>query len=144
MPERKEQVAMSRSRCSVMFFALATALSTLAFADPVPKGQKTPHGGILKEAEGMHVELMVDKSDQPNLYLYDKSMKPLDRADLQAKLTVKGHDGSQHSRELKASKAHKDCVVFRGEAIKGASDWDTAVVSLKLKDGWRHLHFSHH
>jgi len=59
-------------------------------------------------------------------------------------LPVKGHDGSQDSRELKASKDPKEGVVFKGEPIKGLADWDTAVMSLKLKDSWQHVRFSHH
>jgi hypothetical protein len=68
----------------------------------------------------------------------------LGRTDLQMKLTVKAHDGAQHGRELKASKDPKEGVVFKGEPIKGVSDWDTAVVSLKMKDSWKHIRFSHH
>ncbi|HEY3304212.1 MAG TPA: hypothetical protein VGL70_11825 [Candidatus Binatia bacterium] len=107
-------------------------------------GHKTPHGGIVREAEGMHVEFLIDKTGQPKLYLYDKAMKPLERTDLETKLTVKGHDGEQHSRGLKAVKDPKEAVVYKGEPIKGASDWDTAVVSLKVKDQWHHIRFSHH
>jgi hypothetical protein len=107
-------------------------------------GHKTPHGGIVKEAEGMHVEFLIDKSGQPKLYLYDKAMKPLDRTDLEAKLTIKGHNGEQHNVGLKASKDPKEGVVLKGEPIKGLSDWDTAVVSLKIRDSWTHLRFSHH
>jgi hypothetical protein len=107
-------------------------------------GHKTPHGGIVREAEGMHVEFMIDKSGQPKLYLYDKDMKPLERSNLEAKLTVKEHDSAQHTRVLKFSKDGKDGPFFTGEPIKGIKDWDTAVVSLKLKDQWHHVRFSHH
>jgi hypothetical protein len=126
--------------------AFVIALSGQVFSDPVGKdhGHKTPHGGIVKEAEGMHVEFLIDKSGQPKLYLYDKAMKRLENTDLQAKLTVKGHDGAQHSRELKASKDPKEGTMYTAEPIKGLKDWDTAVVSMKLKDKWTHVRFSHH
>ena len=126
--------------------AFVIALSGQVFSDPVGKdhGHKTPHGGVVKEAEGMHVEFLIDKSGQPKLYLYDKDMKSLVKTDLQTKLTVKGHDGAQHSRELKASKDPKEGTMYTGEPIKGLKDWDTAVVSMKLKDKWTHVRFSHH
>ena len=116
------------------------------YADETSKehGHKTPHGGIVREAEGMNVEFLIDKSGQPKLYLFDKAMKPLDRADFQTKLTVKGHDGVQHNGELKAAMDPKEGVVYKGDAIKGLKDWDTAVVSLKIKDRWSHVRFSHH
>jgi VCBS repeat-containing protein len=127
-------------------FAFVVVLSGRVIADPVSKehGHKTPHGGIVNEAGGMHAEFLLDKSGQPKFYLYDKAMKPLEKTDFQARLTVKGHDGTQHNRELKASKDPKEGVVYKGEPIKGVSDWDTAVVSLKMKDGWTHFRFSHH
>ena len=87
---------------------------------------------------------LIDNTGQPKLYLYDKTMKPLEKTDLQTKLTVKAHDGAQHSRELKVSNDPKEGGVYKGEPIKGVSDWDTAVVSLRLKDSWRHIRFSHH
>ena len=126
--------------------AFVIALSGQVFSDPVGKdhGHKTPHGGVVKEAEGMHVEFLIDKSGQPKLYLYDKSMKPLERSDLEAKLTVKGHGGSQDTRVLKFSKDGKEGPLYKGDPIKGLTDWDTAVVSLKLKDSWTHIRFSHH
>ncbi|MGH7847461.1 MAG: hypothetical protein ACREQW_20135 [Candidatus Binatia bacterium] len=129
-----------------LFLSFVTVFSDVLNAAEGTKehGHKTPHGGIVKEAEGMHVEFLIDKIGEPKLYLYDKAMKPLDRTDMQTKLTVKGHDGSQHSRELKASKDPKEGVVFKGEPVKGLSDWDTAVVSLKIKDRWTHIRFSHH
>src|SRR3972149_10222984 len=110
--------------------AFVIALSGQVFSDPVGKdhGHKTPHGGVVKEAEGMHVEFLIDKSGQPKLYLYDKDMKSLVKTDLQTKLTVKGHDGAQHSRELKASIDPKEGTMYTGEPIKGLKDWDTAVV----------------
>ena len=126
--------------------AFVIALSGQVFSDPVGKdhGHKTPHGGVVKEAEGMQVEFLIDKSGQPKLYLYDKDMKSLVKTDLQTKLTVKGHDGAQHSRELKASIDPKEGTMYTGEPIKGLKDWDTAVVSMKLKDKWTHVRFSHH
>lgn len=128
----------------LLFFALAIAFPNDAFSDPVSKGHKTPHGGILQEAEGMHVELLIDKIGEPKLYLYDKAMKPLGRGDLPAKLVLKGHDGVQHSRDLKVSGNPKECTLFKGGLIKGSTDWEQAVVSLKVKDGWTHVRFSHH
>ncbi len=121
-------------------------LSGKVIADPVSKdhGHKTPHGGIVQEVEGMHGEFLLDKSGQPKLYLYDKSMKPLERGDLEARLTIKGHGGAEHTQSLKFSKDPKEGPLFKGEPIKGLTDWDTAVVSLKIKDGWKHIRFSHH
>jgi hypothetical protein len=129
-----------------LFFLSFLVVSSGGYAGGGSKehGHKTPHGGIVKEAEGMHVEFLIDKSGQPKLYLYDKAMKPLDRTDLEAKLTIKGHNGEQYNVGLKASKDAKEGVVLKGEPIKGLSDWDTAVVSLKIKDSWTHLRFSHH
>jgi len=126
--------------------AIVIALAGKAFSDAAEKehGHKTPHGGIVQEAEGIHAEFLIDKSGQPKLYLYDKSMKPLERSDLEAKLTVKGHGSSQDTRVLKFSKDAKEGPLFKGEPIKGLKDWDTAVVSLKLKDSWTHIRFSHH
>ena len=130
----------------IMFFAFAMIFTNQAFADQDSKahGHKTPHGGIVQEAEGMQAELLIDKSGEPKLYLYDKAMKPLERSDIQVKLTVKAHDGAQHERELKFSKNPKEGPLFKGEPIKGLKDMDTAVVSLKIKDRWSHIRFSHH
>ncbi len=112
-------------------------LSSVAFSGP--------HGGVIQEAEGMHAELLIDKTGQPKVYLYDKAMKPLEHSDMQAKLTVKSHDGAQHERDLKFSKDSKEGPLLKGEPIKGLNDWDTAVVSFKLKDSsWTHIRFSHH
>jgi len=107
-------------------------------------GHKTPHGGIVREAEGMQVEFLIDKSGQPKLYLYDKAMKPLERSNLEAKLTVKEHNGGQHTRALKFAKDPKEGPLFTGEPIKEVKDWDTAVVSIKFKDSWHHIRYSHH
>ena len=93
---------------------------------------------------GSVIALLIDKSGQPKVYLYDEAMKPLERSDMRAKLTVKSHDGAQHERDLNFSKDPKEGPLLRGEPIKGLTDWDTAVVSLKLKDSWTHLRFSHH
>ena len=127
-------------------FAFAMVSSNQGVADQGAKGHghKTPHGGIVQEAEGMHAELLIDKSGEPRFYLYDKAMKPLEGGDMQAKLTIKGRGGAQHERELKFSKNPKEGPPFKGEAIKGLKDMDTAVVSLKIKDKWRHFRFSHH
>lgn len=131
-------------RISMLSFVLL--ISSPVYADPVGNehGHKTPHGGMIQEAEGMHAEFLIDKDGQPKLYLYDKAMKALDRADIATRLVVKGHDGVQHNRELKAAKDPKGGIVYRGEPIKGLKDWDTAVVSLKIKERWSHFRFSHH
>ena len=130
----------------ILCFAIVMMLSSQAFADQdsTGHGHKAPHGGIAQEAEGMHAEFLIDKSGEPKFYLYDKAMKPLQGGDMQAKLTVKGQDGAQHSRELKFLKDPKDGPLFKGEPIKGLKDWDTAVVSIKIKDRWSHIRFSHH
>lgn len=126
--------------------AIVVALVGRAFSNAAEKEHKhkTPHGGVVQEAEGMHAEFLIDKSGQPKFYLYDKSMKPLERSDLEAKLTVKGHSGAQETRVLKFSKDAKEGPLFKGDPIKGMTDWDTAVVSVKLKDTWTHIRFSHH
>jgi hypothetical protein len=119
-------------------------LSGASFSDAAEKGHahKAPHGGVVQEAEGVHAEFLIDKSGEPKLYLYDKSMKPLDRSDAEAKLTVKGHGGAEETRVLKFSKDPKQGPVFRGEPVKGLKEWETAVVSLKLKDKWTDIRFS--
>jgi hypothetical protein len=126
----------------VVFVCLLTPNYTLA--DPVSKGHKTPHGGTLQEGGGIHAEFLIDKAGQPKVYLYDKTMKPLARKDLKARLMVKGHDGSQHSQNLKISSEPAKTTLYLGRSIKGLSDWDMAVVSLKLKEQWVHIRFSHH
>jgi len=128
------------------FLSFLIVSSGAAHADETGKehGHKTPHGGIVREAEGMKFEFLIDKNGQPKLYLYDKAMKPLERSNLDAKLTVKGHGGSQDTRVLKFAKDAKEGPLFTGEPIKGLKDWDTAVVSMKLKDNWTHVRFSHH
>lgn len=116
-----------------------------AFADPVSKGHKTPHGGILDETEGIHAELVIEKSGQPRLYLYDKAMKPLrPEGLLQVRLALKDHKGAQYSQELKPSGNPKEGMAFHGKPIQGLKDWDRAAVSLKIKERWIHLRFSHH
>jgi hypothetical protein len=133
-------------RFLLLTVAIVIALAGKAFSEAAEKehGHKTPRGGVVQKAEGIHAEFLIDKSGQPKLYLYDKSMKPLDRADLEAKLTVKGHGGAQEARVLKFSKDAKEGPLFKGDPIKGMTDWDTAVVSIKLKDNWTHIRFSHH
>ena len=128
----------------VVFICLLAFSPSLG--DPTLKGHghKTPHGGMIEEGEGIHVELLIDKSGQPKVYLYDKAMKPMRRKDLQGRLTVKGHDGPQHTRDLKPSGSSKEGVVLVGKPIKGLTDWDRAVVSLKIKGRWTHTRFSHH
>src|SRR5712691_670104 len=105
----------------VFLFLLSVVFSGAVYAGEATKehGHKTPHGGVVQEAEGIHAEFLIDKSGQPRLYLYDKSMKPLERSDIEAKLTVKGHSGSQETRVLKFSNDAKEGPLFKGEAIKG-------------------------
>lgn len=133
-------------RCFLIVFILSGVVSSPAFSDPAAQHQdrKSPHGGIVQESEGMHAEFLLDKSGTPKLFLYDKAMKPLERSDLEARLTIKGHGGAEHTRALKFSKDTKEGPLFTGESLKVLSDWDTAVVSLKTKDGWNHIRFSHH
>lgn len=137
---------MFRRACCIISFAFAMIFSSHVFADQDSKGHghKTPHGGLIQEAEGMHAEFLLDKSGQPKLYLYDQAMKPLNPGELPARLTIKGHGGAEHTRDLKLSKDAKEGPLFTGEPVKGLSDWDTAVVSLKIKDRWTHFRFSHH
>jgi hypothetical protein len=92
-----------------VLFMVAVAVTTKAHSDLASEGHghKTPHGGIVQEAEGIHAELLIDKTGQPNLYLYDKAMKPVERSDLEARLTIKGHGGTEQTRALKFSKTPK-------------------------------------
>ena len=130
----------------VFLFLSSLAFSGAVYAAEATKehGHKTPHGGVIQEAEGMHAEFLLDKNSEPKLFLYDKAMKPLERSDLEARLTIKGHGGTEQTQALKFSKDGKEGPLFKGEPIKGLTDWDTAVVSLKLKDSWTHIRFSHH
>ena len=91
-----------RFKMFVFLFLSSIAFSVVLYAGEAAKehGHKTPHGGVVQEAEGMHAELLIDKTGQPKVYLYDKAMKPLERTDMQAKLTVKSHNGAQHERDL--------------------------------------------
>jgi hypothetical protein len=130
----------------IIFALVVMIISNQASGDQDSKGHghKTPHGGLIQEAEETHAELLIDKFGRPKLYLYDKAMNPLERTDIQAKLTVKTHEGAQYERDLKFTKDPKEGPVLKGETINGLKDWDTAVVSLKLKDSWTHVRFSHH
>ncbi len=137
---------MRLRRLSVWFILITFMFIKLAHADPAGKahGHKTRRGGMVQEAEGIKAEFLIDKDGQPKLYFYDRAMKALDRADIPTKLTVKGHDGAQHSRDLKAVKDPKEGIVYTGDPIRGLKDWDTAVVSIKVKDNWTHVRFAHH
>ncbi len=125
------------------FLVVALAFPSQALAGSGPKvhGHKTPHGGIVRNAEGINAEFLLDKDGNPKLYLYDETMKPLERGDLQVRLMMKGHDGSQHSRNLKVSSNPKRNPVYQGELIKGMSDWELAVVSIKKEGRWLHVRF---
>ncbi len=128
------------------FLVVALAFPSQALAGFGPKGHghKTPHGGIVRNAEGINAECLLDKDGKPKLYLYEETMKPLERGDLQVRLMMKGHDGSQHARNLKVSSNPKRNPVYQGELIKGMSDWELAVVSIKKEGRWLHVRFSHH
>lgn len=132
----------------ILFLTAAViVLAGTTLSDAAQKGHahKAPHGGIVQETDGVHAEFLIDKSGQPTLYLYDKSMKPLERSDLEPKLTIKGKgQAAEETRVLKFSKDSKDGVVFKGEPLKGTKDWDTAVVSLKLKDSPTDIRFARH
>ncbi len=125
------------------FVVMIIPKQALADQDPKAHGHNAVRGGVIREVGETHAELLIDKFGRPKVYLYDKEMKPLER-DIQARLTVKTHEGAQYERDLKFTKDPKEGPVFRGETINGLRDWDTAVVSLKLKDSWTHLKFSHH
>ena len=56
---------------------------------------------LFRGPKGCTPEFLLDKVGEPKLYLYDKAMKPLEKTNLEAKLTLKGHGGAQHSRDLK-------------------------------------------
>jgi len=117
---------MSPNTFSFLMFAFALVFPSQAFSDSGTKdhGHKTPHGGIVRQAGGIHAELLIDKGGEPIVYLYDTAMKPMRRKDLQGRLTVKGHDGPQHTRDLKSSGSSKEGVVLVGKPIKGLTDWD--------------------
>lgn len=89
-----------RNAFFALLFGLITLISTPIFALAQQHGHKSPHGGIVQEADGIHVEFLIDKTGEPRLYLYDRSMKPLERSDVEAKLTVKGHGGADHTGAL--------------------------------------------
>lgn len=130
---------------------LATAAIVLILADKDfsdaaenEHGQNTPHGGIVQQAGEMQVEFLVDKNGEPRCYLYDQTMKALERSAIEVKLTVAGHDGIQHERDLKFVKDPKEGPLFKGEPIQGLTHWHAAVVSIKSKDQWNHIRFSNH
>ncbi len=135
-----------RFKMFVFLFLSSIAFSGAVYGGEASKehGHKTPHGGVIQETDGMHLEFLLNKNGEPKLFVYDKAMKPLERSDLEARLTLKGHGGAEHMQSLKFSKDAKEGPLFKGEPIKGLTDWDTAVVSLKIKDSWTHLRFSHH
>jgi hypothetical protein len=119
------------------------ALTGLISAQAAQKGHahKAPHGGVVEEADGIHAEFLIDNSGQPTLYLYDKSMKPLNRSDVEPKVTIKGK-GQGAAEETRVLKFSKEGSVFKGEPVKGLKDWDTALVTVKLKDTPTNISFS--
>lgn len=126
--------------------AIVLVLAGESFSDAAENEHEhhTPHGGVVQQAEGMQVEFLVDKNGEPKFYLYDQAMKTLERSDIQAKLTVAGHDGIQHEQDLKFVKDPKEGPLFKGEPIRGLTHWHAAVVSIKSKDQWSHIRFSNH
>jgi hypothetical protein len=134
---------LSRFVMVPVFFLISfhPAVAALAAQEHSHEG---PHGGIVAEADGMYLEFVVDKNGEPSLYVYAKGMKPVAWPGLEANLTVKGRNSVEHSR-LRASKDSQGIFVLKGRsAIKALEDWDTAVVSLKLKDTWTDVRFSRH
>lgn len=135
---------MSLLTKSFLAAALIIALPSTNFSIAAEKGHahKAPHGGVVQESEGVHAEFVVDKNSEPRLYLYDRSMKPLDRSEGEAKVAVKAHGGAEQTRTLKYSKDPKEGPVFKGEPLKGMTDWETAVVNVKLNDKSINMNFS--
>jgi hypothetical protein len=123
---------------------LILAYKSVSEAAENGRGHNTPHGGVVHQADGMQVEFLVDKNGEPKCYLYDQTMKTLELNAIQLKLTVAGHDGIQHERELRFVKDPRDGPLFKGEPIKGLTHWHTAVVSIKSKNQWSHIRFSNH
>ena len=123
---------------------LIIALASINYSIAAEKGHahKAPHGGVVQEAEGIHAEFVVDKNGEPRLYLYDRSMKPLERSEGEARVTVKGHSAAEQTRTLKYLKDPKEGPVFKGEPMKGMADWDSAVVTIKLNDKSINMNFS--
>jgi hypothetical protein len=125
--------------------AIAIALVGFVSVQAAEKGHahKAPHGGVVQEADGVHAEFLIDNSGQPNLYLYDTSMKPLARNDVEPRVTIKGK-GQGATEATRVLKFSKEGTVFKGEPVQGLKDWDTAVVSIKLKDTPTNIRFSRH
>lgn len=125
--------------------AFVIALAGFVSVQAAEKGHahKAPHGGVVEEADGIHAEFLVDKSGQPTLYLYDKSMKPLTRNDVEPRVTIRGK-GQAATEETRVLKFSKEGSAFKGEPVQGLKDWDTAVVSIKLKDTPTNIRFSRH
>jgi hypothetical protein len=129
----------SRPLIAAIVIALAGSVSVQA----AEKGHahKAPHGGVVQEADGVHAEFLIDKSGQPTLYLYDKSMKPLAGNDVEPRVMIKAK-GQAATDETRVLKFSKEGWVFKGEPIQGLKDWDTAVVTIKLKDTPTNIRFS--
>src|SRR2546427_4117174 len=123
-----------RFRMFVFLFLSSIAFSGAVYAGEASKehSHKTPHGGVVQETEGMHVEFLLDKNGEPKLFLYDKAMKPLDR-DLQARLTVKAHDGTEHKRDLKFSKDPKEGALRSEEHTSELQSQSNLVCRLLLE-----------
>src|SRR5919106_1948532 len=142
-----EYMILTKGICSLIAAILIT-LAGIVAVEAAEKGHvhKAPHGGVVEEAEGVHAEFVIDKGGQPTLYLYDKSMRPLERSDLEPRVTIKGKGpgAAEETRVLRFSKDSKDGPLFKGDPVKGFKDWDTAVVSLKLKDSPTNIRFSRH
>jgi len=144
--KQKEEDSMTlieRSWSLIPAVAVALALSVSAQAAQKGHTHKAPHGGVVEEADGVHAEFLIDNSGQPTLYLYDKSMKPLNRSDVEPRVTIKGK-GQGATEETRVLKFSKEGSVFKGDPVKASKDWDTAVVTVQLKDTPTNIRFSRH
>jgi hypothetical protein len=145
-PTKKETVYVKKT--VVVICGIIILLASLGSVEAAEKGpvHKAPHGGVIEEADEVHGEFLIDKGGQQTLYLYDKSMKPLERSGVEPRVTIKGKGKSatEETRVLNVSKDSKEGAVFKGEPLKGTKDWETAVVSLKLKDSPTEIRFARH
>ncbi len=76
-----------RFKMFVFLFLSSIALSVAVYAGEAAKehGHKSPHGGVVQETDGMHVEFLLDKNGEPKVFLYDKAVfeRPKRRRTLQ-------------------------------------------------------------
>ncbi len=66
-----------RFKMFVFLFLSSIALSVAVYAGEAAKehGHKSPHGGVVQETDGMHVEFLLDKNGEPKVFLYDKARR---------------------------------------------------------------------